>query len=257
VSSLVINGEEVLNHVDAIIFDKDGTLIDVHHYWSSMIKIRASKVVDKWFNGSDDDGTVQADLIDVMGVDLTSDKLRPHGPVGVKSRGFVVNVVKDCICNNGVFVDNDAVELLFKDVDSITAENLSPLLKILPGVEQLLEKMSRFGVKAVIASTDITNRAVKAMEILGLRHHFVEIFGGDSVRKTKPAPDLVMKVIRVCDFNSKNVVVIGDHPVDIEMGLSANVGSNIGVLTGLSDAESFNDLNCIVIDDLSKVEIRR
>lgn len=254
-SSLIVNGEVLLDRVDAIIFDKDGTLIDAHHYWSSMIKIRATKIVDKWFNGPKY-GTIRAGLVDAMGLDEYN-KLKPNGPVGVKSRGYIVNVVKEYIQSNGVYVNNDEVESLFKKVDIITAENISPLIKILTGVEDLLMKMSQFGIKSVIASTDITIRANKAMEVLGLQHQFSEIIGGDLVQKTKPAPDMVNVALSKINCMPENVAVIGDHPVDIKMGLSANVGLNIGVLTGLSGEDLFSNLNCVVIKDLSKIKIGR
>ena len=99
-SKLMIDGEILLDRVEAIIFDKDGTLIDVHHYWSSMIKIRATKIVDKWFNSSNYEN-VRVGLVDVMGVDYETNKLKPNGPVGVKSRSYIVNVVKNYIKNNG------------------------------------------------------------------------------------------------------------------------------------------------------------
>ncbi|SVA64979.1 uncharacterized protein METZ01_LOCUS117833, partial [marine metagenome] len=40
----MIDGEISLDNIKVVIFDKDGTLIDIHHYWASMIKIRASLV---------------------------------------------------------------------------------------------------------------------------------------------------------------------------------------------------------------------
>jgi phosphoglycolate phosphatase len=255
-SKLMIDGEILLDRVEAIIFDKDGTLIDVHHYWSSMIKIRATKIVDKWFNSSNYEN-VRVGLVDVMGVDYETNKLKPNGPVGVKSRSYIVNVVKNYIKNNGVSVDSDEIELLFKEVDIITAENLSPLIRVLSGTKELINKMSQLGIKSVITSTDITSRAIKAMEVLGLQHHFSEIIGGDLVQKTKPAPEMVNLALSKIHCQPENVAVIGDHPVDIEMGLSANVGLNIGVLTGLSDEDLFSDLNCIVIKDLSSISIGR
>ena len=107
----------------------------------------------------------------------------------------------------------------------------------------------------VIASTDLTSRTRTAMEALKIDHFFSEIFGGDSVKRTKPLPDLVIKTIKKCNIAPDKIVVIGDHPVDIKMGLSANSGLNIGVLTGLSNVASFKNLNCIVIENLEKINL--
>ena len=39
------------------------------------------------------------------------------------------------------------------------------------------------------------------------------------------------------------------------MGLNSGIKNNIGVLTGLSRAEDFQGQNCILINDLTEIEV--
>jgi phosphoglycolate phosphatase len=254
-SSLSVNGKTVLNDVKLIIFDKDGTLVDVHHYWTLMIRIRASEIANKWFNG-ENRANFETGLMDLMGLDLETNKLKPKGPVGVKSRAYIVSIVKDYICKHTQVVSNNDVELLFKDVDMITEKNLSTFLKILPGVRQLLEKIGQLDIKVVITSNDITSRAIKAMDILGLKSYFSEIIGGEFVKNTKPAPDLAQLALSKFGCHPDNVVVIGDHPVDILMGIGADINTNIGVLNGISMKENFSQCDCILVESLNDIDVR-
>ena len=253
-SSLSINGKVVSLDIEAVIFDKDGTLIDVHHYWSSMIKMRATLIVKKWFSDVDSD-KIQGDLIDAMGVDLTSGKIKPNGPVGIKPRPFIVDVAAQIVRLNKKNVSNDEVEGIFLQVDQKTSDNILPLLKLLPYVMPLLNSLHRCDAIIMLATTDITSRARLAMKALGIEHFFSEIIGGDAVKSTKPSPDLTSTVIKRCNVDKHKTVVIGDHPVDIQMGASAGASYNIGVLTGLSDVNAFDGLDCFIVDNLKNIQV--
>ena len=253
-SSLSINKKVVLLDLEAIIFDKDGTLIDVHHYWSTMITMRAIFIVKKWFSDVDSD-KIQADLIDAMGVDLTSKKIKPNGPVGVKPRSFIVDVAAQIVRLNRKNVSNDEIENVFLQVDQKTSDNILPLLKLLPDVLQLLGDLHRCGVTIMLATTDITSRARLSMRALGIEHFFSEIIGGDAVNLTKPSPDLASTVIKRCNVDRHKTAVIGDHPVDILMGVSAGIVCNIGVLTGLSSVNAFHELDCFAVENLKCIQV--
>ena len=127
-SKLLIDGEIVLDKIEAIIFDKDGTLIDIHHYWSSMIKLRASLIAHKWFVQKKAE-QIERDLVDIMGVDLLSGKIKPNGPVGIKSRPFIVNIASEMVRSRGVDITNNEMENVFLEVDRQTSEKILPLLK--------------------------------------------------------------------------------------------------------------------------------
>lgn len=252
-SALLISGKKWLDEVELILLDKDGTLIDIHHYWSSMIYIRANKISEKWFSN---DPVIVNELVDAMGVDRKKNRMKPQGPVGIKPRTYIATVVRKLICSKGVNVIDEDVEKVFKEVDFETSQNLKPLLRLLPDVKNFLDKVRLCGVKMAVVSTDISERVERTMDELLLSDYFCDLVGADRVENTKPAPDLANYVLIRHGVNPDNCVVIGDHIVDIQMGEGANIRNNIGVLTGLSGRGAFENHECAVVENLGEVDIR-
>lgn len=254
--SIYLDDSNLIEQADIVLFDKDGTIIDIHHYWASMIRLRAKLIVDQWFSGRLDVGEVEQRLIDAMGVDLASGRMEPEGPVGVKPRPFIVAVASTTVREYGVDMDDARMEKLFTEIDRRTATDLRPLLRLLPGVKAFLEALRVHGVAAAVVSTDITSRAKAAMQSLDIDHYFETIIGGDAVAHTKPAPDLAQSALKIGGYSPSHAVVIGDHPVDIHMGRNAGCGTNIAVLTGLSDRKAFAELPCTIVEDMSHLTVR-
>jgi len=254
-AQLLMNGEVIHPSPEIILFDKDGTLIDIHHYWASMIRIRSEWIVERWFAESSESHRIAITLQEAMGVDTNSGRMKPDGPVGIKPRPFIVEVAMSVVEDNGQKINVDQMEALFAEVDQLTSNDMLPLLKVLPGVEEFLESIQHCGIKAIVVSTDITSRARKAMQTLKLDHYFSEIIGGDLVENTKPAPDLAELALRSGQCNAEAAVVLGDHPVDIGMGINAGVEVNIGVLTGLSDQQVLIKHDCLIASNLESIEM--
>lgn len=246
----------LLDSPEMVLLDKDGTIIDIHHYWTSMIRLRARLVVEQCFRGRTDAIDVEHNLIDAMGVDISSGRMKPEGPVGVKPRPFIVGVTAATVRESGVDMDDARMEAIFAEIDRRTAADLLPLLRLLPGVKDLLDALRARAIAAAVVSTDITSRATSAMQALGIAHYFSAIIGGDAVAHTKPAPDLAHTALASSSCSPSRAAVIGDHPVDIQMGHNARCAANIAVLTGLSDADAFSGLGCTLVDNLTYVTVR-
>lgn len=255
-TALYANGTILLDRPEMVLLDKDGTLIDIHHYWTSMIRLRARLIVEQWFKGRADAGEVEQGLIDAMGVDLANGRMKPEGPVGVKPRPFIVGVAAATVRKVGVEMDDVRMEVLFAEIDRQTSVNLLPLLRLLPGVKDFLEALRTYGIPAAVVSTDITSRAASAMQAIGIAQYFTAIIGGDAVAHTKPAPDLALEALARGGRSPAHTAVIGDHPVDIQMGQNAGCVANIAVLTGLSDAAAFAGLDCTLVNDLTDITVR-
>ena len=252
---LIVNSRLALKNVEMIIFDKEGTLVDIHHYWGSMIKLRANLIINQWFKTSPHKDIVFEELISAMGINHKTGFIKPCGPVGIKSRVFIVEVVREYLNSLDVKVNNNDVEKIFCEVDKNTENNISSLLKLLPGVKYFLDRCLDTDVKMIIISTDITRRIQKAIDALSLSGYFTQIIGRDQVTIGKPAPEAASLALEKANQSPERVASIGDHPVDIEMGVKASIACNIGMLTGLGDISQFLSQPCLLAKSFHELEL--
>ena len=118
----------ILAGCEAVLFDKDGTLVDIHHYWASMIRLRASLLAEQC-SVDVEEGVLADRLIWAMGVDQTSGRIRPEGPVGVQPRSVIVSVATEVIHEFGLTVTEAEVEQAFAEVCPLCAAYLK-LIKL-------------------------------------------------------------------------------------------------------------------------------
>ena len=250
-SSLVLPDSQIDN-IKMIIFDKDGTLIDVHHYWCSMIEFRA----DFFINSLEivDKEKLYDELVDNMGINLKTKKMKPEGPVGIKPRSFIVDVALKTIYKYDNTYTKSMVEEIFIKVDEYSKTKLKTIVKALPDVQRLLEDLKNANVKITIATTDLSQRAVLAMKSLNLDKYFVDIAGADLVDNAKPSPDLVEYILDKANLSKENVIVVGDSMADL--GMARNVKCKfIGVKSGLYTDKFINQCEYL-IDDLTQLRVK-
>lgn len=248
-TALKCAGTTVLDGCTAVLFDKDGTLVDIHHYWVSMIRLRSALLVERFAV----DGPLSAEerIVEAMGVDRGTGRMKREGPVGVLPRPAIVAVSADVLRMMGHQVSEEDVEACFAEVDRRSAANLAPLVRVLPGVEGLLEDLGAAGVVSAVVTTDLSGRATGALEVAGLLDRFEVVVGADEVARTKPAPDLAVAAMEYLDVDPVRTAVVGDHPVDVDMAVAAGCGAAVGVLTGLADEAGFRSKPCVVAPDLT------
>lgn len=251
--SKLILPSTTLDDIKMVIFDKDGTLIDVHHYWCSMIEYRAKFFIEKLKDENINSEALYEDLIDSLGIDLESKRMKPEGPVGIKPRTFIIEVALNTILK---YVDNYTKEAaidVFAEVDEYSKSKLSEIIKPLNGVIEFLEALKQNNILSSIATTDITSRAILAMKNLNLEKNFIDIVGADLVINAKPNSDLVDFIVNKNNLKYDQVVVIGDSMADLNMAKNAKC-KFIGVKTGLFNNE-FIELSDLIINDLTELRV--
>lgn len=234
-----------------VIFDKDGTLIDVHYYWCGMIRLRADMLSKKYIEPAQQQ-KVANELMSEMGIDLTTQKIKPAGPVGIKPREFIINVAYQVVKKYCSSIAIEQVSSIFKIIDEHSKQHLDGLVKPLIGAEKLLSRLKKNNYKVTIATTDLTSRAKLAMQSIGFLKYFDYIAGADAVENAKPHPDLVHYLCNKTNINKNNAIVIGDSIADFDMAMTAGV-EFIGVKTGLHCPE-FLQKSKKIVDNLTYMD---
>lgn len=251
-SSLILPNNKIEN-VKMVIFDKDGTLIDIHHYWYSMIEYRTYFFIKSLESENINERALYNDLMENMGIDLNTKKIKTQGPVGIKPRNSIIDIAFNTILEYTQNYTKEKVIDIFYEVDEYSKSKLHEIVKPLNGVIKLLQNLKRYSTLTCIATTDLTHRAMLAMNVLELEKYFSDIVGADLVKNAKPNSDLVDYIVAKHSLNYDEIIVIGDSMADLNMAKNAKC-KFIGVKTGLY-TEEFIKESRYLINDLEDMEV--
>lgn len=113
-------------------------------------------------------------------------------------------------------------------------------IPILPGVEDLLDLLSRNGVLLGLITGNLEPIAWGKLESIKIAHYFkLGGFGSDNINRTELVKIAVKKARDSFNFNGKPFV-IGDTPRDIKAGFESGA-LTIAVATGKYTAEQLED----------------
>jgi len=241
----------VIPDVDLVIFDKDGTLIELYHYWSQMVALRARFI----YEALGLDAERAAGLRWALGVDEKAERLRPEGPVGLKTREIVIQAAVDYLAGIGRRETKPACAAAFERADEESSRDLRRFLRPTPGAEALVDALHSHGCRVAVATVDIRRRAQLAVDFLGFGGKIDLVVGADQVARPKPAPDMLHLILETLAVKPSRAVMVGDALTDIQMGLNAGLQASIGVLSGFATAEQLRTLTPFVAKDTSEITV--
>jgi HAD superfamily hydrolase (TIGR01509 family) len=99
---------------------------------------------------------------------------------------------------------------------------------VLPGIRGVLEYAQKLKLKQAILTYNTSANAILSVEKAGLREFFPDnrmIIGRDMVVHAKPHPDHTNLALKEMGIMANEVVIIGDHPRDIEAANNVNAKS--------------------------------
>jgi len=213
--------------IDAILFDKDGTLFEFGTTWESWAcacLLRAS--------GQDRDRAQKVGR--AIGFDLANQRFESDSIVIAGTPGEVA----DALTGHFPEMTRDAlIDLLNEEAENTPQAQAVPLLPF-------LDDLRGRGLKLGVATNDAEAPALAHLGSAGVLDRFDFVAGYDSGHGAKPAPGQLLAFSNHIGIAPERVAMVGDSSHDLVAGRAAGM-ITIGVLTGMAlsaDLAPFADL---------------
>lgn len=227
-----------LSNVKALVFDKDGTLINLTLTWLGPMRECARLVADA--AGQPDiaeqlilDGGYQPTTND-----WANDAVMAYGDEQELLELWAKRAGKEAV---------DAVKHQFAAITDVATSNAAPMVD---NFQALIKTLSEHFVLGVASMDSIHNIEV-TIKSLKVDQYFSYNCGADSGFGVKPGGGMVTAFCNAMKLSPSQVVVIGDSMHDIHMGHNAGAIS-IGVTSGGHSREELEAAE-IVLDDISEL----
>jgi beta-phosphoglucomutase len=123
-------------------------------------------------------------------------------------------------------------------------EDFLPELKLLPGLNEFLEKAYQKGIPMAIGSAAIPFNIDFVLDNLNIRHYFKVIVSADDVLLSKPNPETFLKAAQLLNVAVNDCIVFEDVPKGAEA--AQNAGMDTVILTTTHEKEEFNNYAGII-----------
>lgn len=125
---------------------------------------------------------------------------------------------------------------------------------LFPGVKETLEELTARGCICTVASSRGRESLNDFLREMGLSRYISYVLGAEDVTRAKPFPDPVLKTLEKLGVSASEAIVVGDMPVDIQMGLGAGAYT-CGVTYGNSNREALEASGAhYVIDNFTDLQ---
>lgn len=225
--------------IKGILFDKDGTLIEINGTWIPTYR----SMLQKLFN-CDQDSADQ--LLEQAGFDRKTSSFVAGSILAAGTMRQLVDIWWP------KFSDAEAVAHIAM-IEREFAHEARAFLKPLLPLEPVLAELKAMGLVLGIATNDNIRSATAHIEALGMAHFFIEIIAADTVDTPKPSGDMIRQFARTTGLDVSEIAMVGDNSHDMEEAHNGGAGLAIGVLTGNAGPEHIAHLAHHTLDSIAHI----
>ena len=223
--------------IRAVLFDKDGTLIDVNATW---VPIYREMLMDIF---ATDVAGAEA-LMAKAGYDQAADNFRAGSILAGGTTRQLVEVLWPGLDAEAA---EDKAHLLDHGYTHLVRDRLTPLMPL----EPVLSELRAMGLKLGVATNDSHVSARAHMAHVGVIEHFEDIIAADTVPVPKPRATWSQAFAELTGLPASAIAMVGDNHHDMEEARNGGAGLAIAVLSGNAAHEDIAHLADYTLDSIA------
>jgi phosphoglycolate phosphatase-like HAD superfamily hydrolase len=213
----------ILDDIDIVVFDKDGTLISFEAMWVGWARELGGRLELATRR------PVAGDVYATIGFDPTVDRVIPGGPLAVATMDGIRDLVGAVLrrwCPSVSAARRILAEAWYEPDPVATAVPLADLPLLLGAIRTT-------GRRIAVATTDDRRPTEATLAGLGLAALVDDVVCGDDAGPTKPDPATLAAIAVRLGGSVARAAMVGDTPADLRMAREAGARS-IGVASGVT-----------------------
>lgn len=223
--------------IKAILFDKDGTLIDVNGTWVPLYQ----HLLEVEFGASP---SKIEEMMVAAGYDPATGLFRPGSTL---ASGTTLQLVELWWPNASAEEQRQTGIRLDHQYAPMARRYLRPLMPL----EPVLNALRGAGLRLGVGTNDSEVSARGHMEALGVSGLFDVIIGADSVAVPKPSGNMIRHFANHLGVACSEIAMVGDNAHDMEEAHNGGAGLAIAVLSGNSGREHMEHMADHVLESIA------
>ncbi len=238
-----------LDNIDTVIFDKDGTFIDLHYFWGKMTELRVAEILKRYNLPKDN----FQELCLRLGYDINSGKMLSDGITALYSRAIIIQIFCKDLKDFRVDISEKELEEIFDYVNTIFYKEMVKYTKSINSAIEFIKKLRKMDVKIGIVTSDSKESTELTLKHFDWENLFDIVIGRESTKETKESGIPVKLALEQLNACSENTIMIGDAPMDYIAAQNAGVEKTILVATGQINKNDLLKTSDYVLDSLKEI----
>ncbi|EFO24938.1 hypothetical protein LOAG_03545 [Loa loa] len=233
------------NKASLVIFDKDGTLICFHSTWVPWA-INVTKKISETINMN-----VKKEIYSLLGLHEQEERVQ-SGLLAEGTMAQIRDAIARFLINRGI-ESAEAVKLVMAAILE-SNESSGYNVKEIFDLRSLFQQLQENGIKIAICTSDSRKGTLTTLRRLRLEDYIdMVVCGDDAGSIPKPHPHNALSICRTLNVDPQDAIVVGDTLADMGMGRSANLGSTVGVLSGVCDINELRPQADHIVHDVGEL----
>ena len=241
----------MIEDIDTIFFDKDGTFIDLHYFWGKMTEMRSLEII-KRFNL---ESSLLKTLCLFLGYDLETKKMLSDGITAMYSRSKIIEIFRGKLLELNVETSESELAEIFDFVSLEFYKEIEKYTKPIEEAVDFIKKVKTKGVKTAIVTSDSIESTNLTIKNFGWENLFDTVVGRESSCETKESGALTRIALNDLNADVKTTVMIGDAPMDYISAKNAGIEKTILVSTGQIVESELKKISEFTVVSLKNIEI--